>query len=541
MAEPTISIIIRCYNEERHIRRLLEAVQAQDHRDYEIIVVDSGSTDRTRDIARQYDVRMLRIAPEDFSFGRALNLGCQHAIGRFLVFVSGHVYPTTTQWLRKLIEPFADPRVALVYGKQRGNEVTAYFEHRLFQKLYPDTSNFLKSDPFCNNACAAIRREVWERFPYDEDLTGLEDIAWAQKVLSEGYFTAYSAEAEIIHVHEETSAQRFNRYRREAIALKRIFPDSHFTVLDFLRLYVSNCLSDIAASRKDRVLTQMLPEILRTRWDQFAGTLSGYRLQGEPARQMKMRFFYPDFTEDVNVTEQPAPTEAPEPSTGSSSLPRIVALVPIRTDSKRVPNKNFRPFNGKPLYYHIINSLLQCPYIQEVYVNTNSEMLLEELPGLFERVRTIPRPANLCADTVPMNDILLHDVGVVNADWYLQTHVTNPLLSADTIGRAVEMMLSHPEHDSLFSVTPLYTRLWTRRGRPLNHNPLVLMRTQDLEPVLEENSNIYLFQAETLKARGSRIGEHPLLFEISREEAWDIDEEIDFRVAEFLHAQLRKS
>ncbi|MBI4962528.1 MAG: glycosyltransferase [Desulfomonile tiedjei] len=535
VADPTISIIIRCYNEDRHIRRLLEAVLAQDRKDYEIIIVDSGSADRTLDIVRDYEVRILRIAPEDFSFGRALNLGCRNARGEFLVFVSAHVYPTSTTWLQHLIGMFADPKVGLVYGKQRGDEVTAYFEHRIFQKLYPDTSVPLKKDPFCNNACAAIRRELWEEYPYDEELTGLEDIAWAKRIVGAGFYLAYCAEAEIVHVHDESSTQRFNRYKREAIALKRIFPESHLGLLEMFWLYASNCLSDLVAAYHDGLLSMTTTQILRTRWDQFTGTFSGYRIKGELGKRIKMQFFYPNFLDNSSGSEEQHVSSAPRIAQVKKRNPRIVALVPMRADSKRVPNKNIRLFNGKPLYWHIMATLLNCPYIEEIYVNTNSELLMEELPRAFKRVRIIHRPQPLCSDKTPMTDILLHDVGFVKADWYLQTHATNPLLRSETVTRAIESLLGQPEYDSLFGVTSFQTRLWTSDGKAINHDPQVLLRTQDLEPVYEENSNMYLFQAEALRRLNRRIGERPLMFQIPREEAWDIDDELDFKIAEYLH------
>jgi rhamnosyltransferase len=536
-----ISIIIRCFNEDRHIRRLLEGILSQSRKDHEIIVVDSGSTDRTLEIAREYPVKVLSIRPEEFSFGYAINYGCKSAVGEFIVLISAHCYPTNSTWLENMIKMFDDSRVGLVYGKQRGNEITRYFEHRVFEKLFPDVSMPLKQDPFCNNANAAIRKTLWEQCPYDEQLTGLEDLDWARKILALGFSVAYSADAEVVHVHDETDAQRFNRYKREAIALKRILPDSHFGVFDFIWLYSSNSVLDLMAAAREGVLQHKVWEILRCRWHQFAGTLSGYRFKGPLAKQMKMQFFYPASFQN-NRAEGPSvepelPESRPMPKRANN---RIVALVPMRADSKRVPNKNIRMFNGKPLYFYILNSLLGCPYIEEVYVNTNSPILIEELPKSFDRVRVIPRPDRLCADTVPMNDILLHDVEYVDADWYLQTHSTNPLLRAQTITRAIETILNNPEHDSLFGVTPMYTRLWNSEGRPANHKWGELLRTQDLQPVYEENSNIYIFRAETLKRLNNRIGERPLMFEISREEAWDIDEELDFRIAEFLHSQRKE-
>jgi CMP-N-acetylneuraminic acid synthetase len=214
--------------------------------------------------------------------------------------------------------------------------------------------------------------------------------------------------------------------------------------------------------------------------------------------------------------------------------PRIVALVPMRADSERVPRKNVRPLAGRPLYHYILETLSRVPEIAETYVDTDSEAIREEAPRRFERVHVLSRPAHLCAGDTPMNEILLHDVEHVRADYYLQTHSTNPLLRPETISRAIAALLSSPAHDSLFGVTRLTTRLWTADGSALNHDPNVLLRTQDLPPVFEENSNLYLFQKDTLVARKNRIGHRPLLFPIDREEAWDIDEQLDFDVAEFL-------
>ena len=538
MSQPTVSIVIRCFNEERHIKRLLEGILSQNWKDLEVILVDSGSSDRTLEMARLYPVRLVSISPEDFSFGYSLNVGCRHAGGRFLAFISAHCFPSNSMWLEALVKPFDDPGVGLVYGKQRGDKNTCYFEHQIFRNQFPVESVPRTNHPFCNNANCAIRRELWDQFPYDEELTGLEDLAWARKIVSAGYYLAYSSEAEVIHVHDETREQRFNRYKREAIALRRIVPESHFTTLDFVRLYGANCARDLVSAFREGLLRSKFIEILTCRWHQFAGTLSGYRVKDALAKDLKMQFFYPESFTSQRSTESNAGMASNGENVSTPSwgkLPRIVALVPMRADSKRVPNKNIRLFNGKPLYFYILNTLLDCRHIEEVYVNTNSPILMEEIPRSFDRVRIIPRPDNLCADTVPMNDILLYDVDYVRAEWYLQTHATNPLLKSETITRAVETMLAGGEHDSLFSVTPMFTRLYDSGGHPINHDPNVLLRTQDLDPVYEENSNIYIFKADTLKKRGNRIGELPIMFEIPREEAWDIDEELDFRVAEFLH------
>jgi len=222
--------------------------------------------------------------------------------------------------------------------------------------------------------------------------------------------------------------------------------------------------------------------------------------------------------------------------------PSIVALVPMRHHSERVPGKNYRPFAGRPLYHHIVESLLACPLIREVVVDTDSPTIKKDASRHFPQVRLLERPEQLRAGTVPMNDVLLHDVAQVEADYYLQTHSTNPLLRSATIVQALESFLaSRPTYDSLFSVTRVQTRFWDNEGRAINHDPSILLRTQDLPPIYEENSCLYVFTRSTLENQGNRIGERPLLFEIDRTEAWDIDEELDFRLAEFLYLDREKS
>jgi CMP-N-acetylneuraminic acid synthetase len=221
---------------------------------------------------------------------------------------------------------------------------------------------------------------------------------------------------------------------------------------------------------------------------------------------------------------------------------KLAALVPMRHHSQRVPGKNYRPLAGKPLFHHILETLLAVPEIETVIVDTDSEPVMNGLRRLFPTVKLVARPEHLRADDVPMNDILLYDTAQVQADFYLQTHSTNPLLKAETISRGIQSFLTnYPKYDSLFSVTRLQTRLYWQDGRAINHNPLELLQTQDLPPVYEENSCIYLFTRENLERKKHRIGDTPLMFEIPRLEAIDIDEEADFQLADLLmQARLEK-
>ena len=214
---------------------------------------------------------------------------------------------------------------------------------------------------------------------------------------------------------------------------------------------------------------------------------------------------------------------------------KIAALVPMRHHSQRVPEKNFRVLAGKPLYQHILDQLLQCPEIDQIVIDTDSPVILEGANKLYPSVTLLERPEHLRADQISMNEILLYDTGMIDADFFLQTHSTNPLLKAETISDAVQTLLKHiPEYDSLFSATPLKTRLWNQLTQPINHNPNILLQTQDLPPVYEENSCMYIFTRENLLQRRNRLGYRPYMYAMNPAESWDIDEELDFLVADVL-------
>jgi glycosyltransferase involved in cell wall biosynthesis len=286
------SIVIRAFNEDKHIGRLLEGIQHQTANVVEVILVDSGSCDATVSIAESYGAKTVHIPPQEFTFGRSLNLGIQFAKSEFIVIASAHVYPVYPDWLASLLHPFDDHEVALTYGKQRAPESARFSEQQIFHQWYPEVSKPRQETVFCNNANAAIRRSLWEKNPYDDTLTGLEDLAWAKWAQEQGYAVAYVAEAEIIHVHSETPRGVFNRYRREAMAFKRIYPESHFSVYDFLRLTTMNILSDLRHAARERVLWKNLPSILWFRFMQFHGTRTGYRQSGLLTPQLRETFYY---------------------------------------------------------------------------------------------------------------------------------------------------------------------------------------------------------------------------------------------------------
>ena len=216
-------------------------------------------------------------------------------------------------------------------------------------------------------------------------------------------------------------------------------------------------------------------------------------------------------------------------------MSKLIALVPMRHNSQRVPGKNYRLLAGKPLFHHIIETLLAVPQIDDIVVDTDSDPVMDGLREHFPQVKIINRPDHLRADDIPMNEILIHDTEQHPADFYLQTHSTNPLLKPATISAAIQRFnQQYPKYDSLFSVTRWQSRFYDRDGKAVNHNPRELIQTQDLPPMYEENSCIYIFNRPNLIAKRHRISDRALMFEIPRLEAVDIDEESDFQIADIL-------
>lgn len=221
---------------------------------------------------------------------------------------------------------------------------------------------------------------------------------------------------------------------------------------------------------------------------------------------------------------------------------KVTLLLPMKRNSERVPNKNLKLFNGKPLFHAIIDELITSKYINKIIINTDSDLIAESAINTYQDFVSIhKRPKNIQGDFVSMNKIIEYDLNNSDSDIYIQTHSTSPLLAIRSLDAAIEKMISSStDFDSIFSVTKIQTRFYDKNGNPFNHNPIELLRTQDLEPLFEENSGFYIFTKESFKnADNKRIGLRPLMFEIDKIEAIDIDEPSDFIIAETLHKLLK--
>ena len=276
--------------------KLLDAIEAQDTRGMrvETIIVDSGSTDGTYELARDRGCRMVRIQKSDFTFGRSLNYGCNAACGEWLVFISGHCIPMGKDWLIKLIAPLAGGECSYSYGRQVGvSGLTKFSESQLFKKYFPPTSNTLREGFFCNNANAALSKSAWERDKFNEELTGLEDMELAKRLHLRGHKIGYVADAVVEHIHEESWSMVKRRYEREALALREIMPEVTLGLRDCIRYIAAGVIYDVAAALKEKRIHRELAGIVMFRTMQYIGTYRGNHLHRELSRASKERYFYP--------------------------------------------------------------------------------------------------------------------------------------------------------------------------------------------------------------------------------------------------------
>ena len=288
-----VSVIIRCLNEARHLPKLLDSLAHQTLKPSEVIVVDSGSTDNSVEISRSKGARVVHIQPEQFSFGRSLNLGARNASGDIMIIVSAHTYPASDRWLEWLTVPFENPAIALTYGGQHGEERSKFSEQQIFKQWFPEESSQNQDHSFCNNANAAVRRSVWLTMPYDEEIPALEDIHWAKRAKERGFRIAYVANAAIVHVHEESYGQVYRRYRREAMGMRMIFPWERMSVGQAASLAFNAVISDMKQARKENILGSMAGSILRFRAAQYWGTYRGLNHRGAVGSNLRARFYYP--------------------------------------------------------------------------------------------------------------------------------------------------------------------------------------------------------------------------------------------------------
>jgi rhamnosyltransferase len=292
---PVCSIVVRTLNEGRYLGDLLEGIRKQDYPQalIEVVVVDSGSTDRTLEIAEKYGCQIVELKREEFSFGRSLNVGCAAARGSLLIFVSGHCVPVDQRWLWELVQPLREANVAITYGRQVGGPETKFSEQSLFLKYFPPHAEPGQSPFFCNNANSALRRSCWEENRFDESLTGLEDMHLARQLWQKQWKIVYVPQASVYHYHHEKWAQVKRRYEREAIALREIMPEIHVYWNDAIRYFFAGVLGDWSAALQQGAFWRHAGSILRFRFCQFYGAWRGNHAHRQLSQREKDRYFYP--------------------------------------------------------------------------------------------------------------------------------------------------------------------------------------------------------------------------------------------------------
>lgn len=294
--EVAISVVIRTLNEAEWLPSLLDAIDRQDLRGMtaETVLVDSGSTDGTCEIAAERGCRMVTIEKTQFTFGRSLNYGCAASFGKWLVIISGHCIPVGTNWLHDLVAPLAAGTCSYTYGRQIGRQaLTKFSETQLFLKYFPAESAIPQNGFFCNNANSALAKAVWQENPFDEDLTGLEDMELAKRLWLNGHKIGYVAEAVVEHIHDESWQKIERRYEREALALRTIMPEVTLGVRDCMRYIAAGIWNDALVALKRGQLHRELYGIFMFRTMQYVGTYKGNHLHRELSRAAKEQYFYP--------------------------------------------------------------------------------------------------------------------------------------------------------------------------------------------------------------------------------------------------------
>lgn len=299
-----VSVVIRTLNEERHLDELLAAIRDQNTPDFdvEVVLVDSGSTDSTLQIAEKYGCRITHIKKSDFTFGRSLNVGCEFAKGDTLVFVSGHCIPCDENWLAEMQAALAQG-CAYVYGRQVARDTTKFSENQIFKKYFPAESRIPQVGFFCNNANAAIQRKYWEKYRFNEELSGCEDMYLARILIEDGLSIGYCAEAAVYHIHDEPWRSVLTRYEREAIALRKIMPEVHVSKYDLVSFVTVGILKDFRAALKKGVFWREARSIVAFRIAQYYGAYKGHGLHRQISQEAKTRYFYPRVS-NMNVSHR---------------------------------------------------------------------------------------------------------------------------------------------------------------------------------------------------------------------------------------------
>lgn len=305
MTKPDVSIIIRTLNEERYLPELLISIQSQQSAfSHEVVLIDSGSSDKTLKIAEHFGCRILHISREEFSFGRSLNRACEAALGTYLAFISGHCIPCDQHWLQNLVQPLAQGIVQYCYGRQVGGPQTYWSECQIFAKYFPEESSIPQQGFYCNNANSAILAETWKRYKFNDELTGLEDMHLAKRLAADKGAVGYNADASVYHIHHENWQQIQRRFEREALALQEICPEVILRRRDLLRYFSRGVIRDLAAGLPTTLTVSTFQQIIRYRYNQYIGGYRGNHLHKRMSSELRETYFFPSPSKGKPLTSK---------------------------------------------------------------------------------------------------------------------------------------------------------------------------------------------------------------------------------------------
>ena len=305
MSKPDVSIIIRTLNEERYLPELLSSIKNQRSTfSHEVVLIDSGSTDNTLNIAGQFGCRILHISREEFSFGRSLNRACEAAHGAYFVLISGHCIPCNRHWLQNLVQPLAEGLVQCCYGRQIGGPQTCWSECQIFAKYFPEESSIPQQGFYCNNANSAIAADTWNHFKFDEELTGLEDMHFAKRLVADSGLIGYKADASVYHIHNENWQQVQRRFEREALALRQICPEVILRRRDLIRYFSRGVLRDLVAGLPRTLSPNVFKQIICYRYNQYIGSYRGNHLHKIVTSELRETYFYPTSSKGQPLTHK---------------------------------------------------------------------------------------------------------------------------------------------------------------------------------------------------------------------------------------------
>lgn len=314
---PHVSIIVRTLNEAKFLPECLLQIEKQNYDGIvEVVVVDSGSTDDTVKIADECGAKIVHISKSEFTFGRSLNLGCAESVGDILVLLSAHCIPCSENWLLNLVTPLIEGVSSYSYGRQLPRHgVSKFSEGMVFNKYYPKHSMTPQVGYFCNNANSAILRQTWEKFRFNETLTGLEDMELAKRLVDGGGNVSYVASSSVEHIHEESWDRIKIRYEREAAALVDIEPSLSLSFIQAIRIFLRSVVHDVHGL--DTKSSRAVRDIILYRACQYYGSFVGSRASKLHINKMRSEYFYPVTTDSTITLGEP--NDNNRPATNESS------------------------------------------------------------------------------------------------------------------------------------------------------------------------------------------------------------------------------